>query len=205
MSELADRKVYTEKLIANLRTRIGKAESLAIRGQACVYATGSVGRLEAGENSDIDLVMVTKGRINQGRETAESTMGLLDEICLKADIIDAMRNLGVKDLDGQGKFFKKYTALQLGSSIGEQHDDWENTLTSRLLLILESQSILGEDVRLHAIDMVLGAYWTDYEGHQKDYAPAFFTNDILRLWRTFCVNYEAERKLSQATERWSDA
>jgi hypothetical protein len=38
---------------------------------------------------------------------------------------------------------------------------------------------------------VLTAYWMDYEDHKSDFMPAFLANDILRLWRTFCVNYEA--------------
>ena len=29
------------------------------------------------------------------------------------------------------------------------------------------------------------------EDHKTDFMPAFLANDILRLWRTFCVNYEA--------------
>jgi len=38
---------------------------------------------------------------------------------------------------------------------------------------------------------VIDAYWRDYEDHKADFMPAFLANDILRLWRTFCVNYEA--------------
>ena len=38
---------------------------------------------------------------------------------------------------------------------------------------------------------MVAAYWRDYEDHKKDFIPAFLANDILRLWRTFCVNYEA--------------
>lgn len=41
------------------------------------------------------------------------------------------------------------------------------------------------------IEEVIAAYWRDYEDHKTDFMPAFLANDILRLWRTFCVNYEA--------------
>jgi hypothetical protein len=41
---------------------------------------------------------------------------------------------------------------------------------------------------------VVGAYWKDYEDHQSNFMPAFLANDILRLWRTLCVNYEATTK-----------
>src|SRR5262245_52132623 len=38
---------------------------------------------------------------------------------------------------------------------------------------------------------VIQSYWRDFSRHKKDFMPAFLANDILRLWRTFCVNYEA--------------
>jgi hypothetical protein len=41
------------------------------------------------------------------------------------------------------------------------------------------------------LDDVIAAYWRDYEDHKTNFMPAFLANDVLRLWRTFCVNYEA--------------
>ena len=38
---------------------------------------------------------------------------------------------------------------------------------------------------------VIESYWRDYQDHQAAFMPAFLANDILRIWRTFCVNYEA--------------
>ena len=40
-------------------------------------------------------------------------------------------------------------------------------------------------------DEVIGAYWEDFADHKTDFMPAFLANDIIRLWRTLCVNYEA--------------
>ena len=50
---------------------------------------------------------------------------------------------------------------------------------------------MGAAVYQDVIDEVLASYWRDFEDDKADLMPAFFTNDILRLWRTFCVNYEA--------------
>lgn len=54
------------------------------------------------------------------------------------------------------------------------------------------EEILGE---------VIAAYWRDYEDHKADFKPAFLANDILRLWRTFCVNYEARTERVPDTEK----
>jgi hypothetical protein len=60
-----------------------------------------------------------------------------------------------------------------------------------LLLLLESRPLLDSEVYREVIADVIAAYWRDYEDHKTNFAPAFLANDILRLWRTFCVNYEA--------------
>ncbi len=41
---------------------------------------------------------------------------------------------------------------------------------------------------------MIAAYWRDFEDHKNEFIPAFLCNDILRLWRTFCVNYEANTR-----------
>ncbi len=50
---------------------------------------------------------------------------------------------------------------------------------------------MGDAVYREVVEEVVSAYWRDYEDHKDDFVPAFLTNDILRLWRTFCVNYES--------------
>ncbi len=76
-------------------------------------------------------------------------------------------------------------------TLGTPEDDATNTLTGRLLLLLESRPLLGKQVYSEVIRTVIEAYWRDYQDHKDDFIPAYLTNDILRLWRTFCVNYEA--------------
>jgi hypothetical protein len=61
----------------------------------------------------------------------------------------------------------------------------------RLLLILESRPLLEESVFTTIIEEVIAAYWKDYAERKNEFIPAFLANDILRMWRTFCVNYEA--------------
>ena len=66
-----------------------------------------------------------------------------------------------------------------------------NTFTARLLLLLESKPLLGKAAYDVVISDVIAAYWKDYPDYKNDFQPVFLANDILRMWRTFCVNYEA--------------
>ena len=54
MGELDNRREQTERRIIELRAELKDAERLAA-GNACVYATGSFGRGEASDFSDLDL------------------------------------------------------------------------------------------------------------------------------------------------------
>ena len=66
-------------------------------------------------------------------------------------------------------------------------------------MLLESTPLLGSAVYQNVVEDVIAAYWGDYQDHSDEFVPAYLSNDILRLWRTFCVNYEAR------TERQPEA
>lgn len=190
MSNLNERRKYTTKRFADLQALLVKSEQM-ISNAACVYATGSFGRGEAGPDSDLDLFIVSKTKTSeQADEANESRLRRLDEIRLKASLIDATKELGIKEFDGDGKYLVHYTINDLKKNLGTPDDDAINTFTARLLLLLESRPLLGNGIYSDIVEEIIGAYWQDFPDHQHEFVPAFLANDILRLWRTFCVNYE---------------
>jgi Nucleotidyltransferase domain len=191
VAEIPDRRSNTDGRIAELRGRLKTAEALAV-GKACVYATGSFGRREAGPHSDLDLFILGKRDGKPGGNGIEgSLLKRLDEICIKADLIEATRALKIPDFSGDGRYLTHYSVHEFTKTLGTPEDDVTNTFTARLLLLLESCPLLEPAVYREVTEEVIAAYWRDYEDHKQDFVPAFLGNDILRLWRTFCVNYEA--------------
>ncbi len=192
MNELESRRSSTEQRLSALRSLLVGAEARA-NDKACVYSTGSFGRGEASAHSDLDLFIV--GRDAQGAPNSEkkprSQLRRLDEICIKAELIHATKRLGIPDFSGDGEYLGHYSISDLIETLGTRQDDMSNTFTARLLLLLESRPLVGDAVYREVVEEVVSAYWRDYEDHKDDFVPAFQTNDILRLWRTFCVNYEA--------------
>ena len=178
------RREQTAERFERLKRELGKTESLCAK-TACVYATGSFSRGEANPHSDLDLFIVGKGK---GDKPA---LGGLNEILIKADLIRATRTLGIPDFSGEGEYLAHYTVDQLVKTLGKPEDDVTNTFTARLLLLLESSPLIGADVYKDVIPSVIQAYWRDYDDHKAEFVPGFLANDILRMWRTFCVNYEA--------------
>lgn len=189
MGELIKRRrAETDSSVAKIQGLLKAAAKIA-DGKGCVYATGSFGRGEASQFSDLDLFIVGR-TLPDGRRALVN----LDEICIKADLVDATRKLKIPDFSGDGAYLVHYTISDLVDAVGTSQDDANNTFTARLLLLLESRPLIGKDVYTQAIDKVIAAYWRDFEDHKKEFIPAFLSNDILRLWRTFCVNYEANTR-----------
>lgn len=181
---LDTRRATTKTRFNALAASLEHAEGL-LADKACVYATGSVARGEVGDFSDLDLFIVGYSD-EKGRKLSR-----LDEIIVKADLIRATTNHGFPPFSGDGKYLEHYTVADLCEKLGRSEDDHANTFTARLLLLLESRPLLGGPVYERIIDDVIEPYWRDYAGRQDSFRPVFLMNDIVRLWKTFCVNYEA--------------
>lgn len=188
------RRVETDRRIELLRLELQRAGEIAGEN-ACVYMTGSFGRGEASEYSDLDLFIAGKDK------DGKAILKRLDEIIIKADLIEATRKLGIPDFSGDGEYLQHYSVHQLVGTLGKPEDDVSNTFTARLLLLLESRSLLGNPAYKYVIEEVIAAYWRDYQDHKNEFVPAFLANDILRLWRTFCVNYEARTSTDPPRQR----
>ena len=185
MSVLDDRRRSTKERLDALQGQLGRASEV-LQGKACVYLTGSVARGEAGKNSDLDLFIV-----GLEDDKGQRQLTKLDEIIVKADLITKSRELNFPDFSGDGEYLVHYTLGTLRKNLGDPRDDAENTFTARLLLLLESHPLLGESIYRRIIDEVIASYWRDFAEHSSEFIPAFLANDIVRMWKTFCVNYEA--------------
>ncbi len=194
--DLSARREFTEKRMIDLKERLCDSESrYGVR--ASVYATGSFGRGEAGADSDLDLFITAK----QEEGASDKPLSRLSEIVLKANLIQAIDDLKLPEFDGDGEYLRCYTNFELVKNLGKPDDDAINTFTARLLLLMESKRLIGEEIYSEVIDDVIAAYWRDYQDHKNEFSPSFLVNDILRLWRTFCVNYEARTKTSPREEK----
>ncbi|MFZ0759179.1 MAG: nucleotidyltransferase domain-containing protein [Candidatus Sulfotelmatobacter sp.] len=162
---------------------------------ACVYMTGSFGRGEASSHSDLDVFIVGLGT----HETP--ALSRLNQILVKADLIEANKKLGLPEFSADGEYLTHHTVGELLGTLGKPEDDANNTFTARLLLLLESTPLVGESAYRRIVDDVIASYWRDYQENKNKFVPAFLANDILRMWRTFCVNYEARTQSVPAEKR----
>lgn len=147
----------------------------------CVFAAGSLGRFETGKISDLDLFIVSNEKISK-----------LDEYKLFSDLIRLNESLELPQFSSDGKFLKVHHLEDLIKATGDDKDDLENQFTTRLLLLLESKPISNIDLYNQSLNQVLNNYFRD-SSDKKDFQPLFLLNDMLRYWRTLCLNYERDR------------
>ena len=91
-----------------------------------------------------------------------------------------------------GEYLKICFMGDLKSRTGSRLDDSENLFTTRMLLILESQFIANEPVYRKHLSCILKLYYRDWS-EANSFKPIFLLNDLLRYWRTMCLNYEERR------------
>lgn len=204
MSPIEARQRLSRKNVDLLRKSLEGGREL-FEGRACIYATGSYGRCEAGVFSDLDVFIVgntTKEPDQNGeKEKLIRKLTRLDEIRLKAKLIEVSKDLKFPQFSNDGKYLQYFSDHKLIKTLGTEKDDVSNTFTARLLLILESCCLCEDEVYIGVAKNVIDQYWRDFEGHENEFIPAFFANDILRLWRTFCVNYEARTNRDSEKEK----
>jgi hypothetical protein len=186
---LQDRADFSKKLIRRIRLELAEHTSCC-RNELCIYAAGSLARLETGRISDLDLFFIADRR---RRLTSERSLSRLDEIQLFSDLIRLNEKLALKPFSGDGEYLKVHELKALITGTGSSLDDSENLFTTRLLLLLESKSLVGDRMYRRAVTNVLDMYFRDGKTGRKDFRPLFLLNDILRYWRTLCLNYERDR------------
>jgi hypothetical protein len=125
---------------------------------------------------------------------------------LAADVRSALEQWKFVEPGGTGTFGSLTSSHDLVHHIGGL-DDSNRNVTRRLLLLLESRAIVNDQVRLRVLRAVLDRYIVCGRGVRETQdstfrVPRFLLNDVVRYWRTMCVDYAA-KKWEQSNKKWA--
>jgi hypothetical protein len=157
----------------------------------CVFAAGSLGRFETGRVSDLDVFLLCHSP--RRKSASQRSVSRLAEIQAFADLINVNDSLSLPPFSGDGRYLKVHEVDDLINATGDSRDDSENLFTTRLLLLLESKPLCNDAMYSDVIRRVMEMYFRDGRG-KRNFRPLFLLNDILRYWRTLCLNYERDRR-----------
>lgn len=173
---------FTDELLRNAQSLSGKflQEAGISAADICLVAVGSVGRREALEASDLDVLPVLRNAEALKRYT-------IHDQSLRKQLSD-----GLELKVSQGADLTKPTAiddLTNADTIGGDTDD-STALTKRVLVLTESVSA-GGALELPEIREQLLAAYADQERTRGRHVLSL-CNDIARYYRTLCIEYKAK-------------
>jgi predicted nucleotidyltransferase len=178
---ITEAKAYSEGVIARVREallEIGLASDVAI------VAVGSIARREASIESDLDYFVFT------GTDANPSIRDMVQ---------DLVASLGLKAPSPTGAFAKSVVTSDFIGAIGGSNES-NDELTRRMLFLLESEWLYGQSVYEQIIDRVIECYIKD--GITQHQLARFFLNDLIRYYRTICVDFEY--KTVAGGKSWGD-
>jgi predicted nucleotidyltransferase len=161
----------------------GKLEKLQLDGEASVVLFGSWARRELTRHSDDDWLILVDGERREGVTPAVDEVGAIlgrDE-----------RKPGDQEVFGIQAFCNDI------EKVGLDRDDNTN-LTHRVLLMLESVPLTGHDVHRACWERILDGYLQEVRRDERP--PRFFLNDVVRYWRTICVDFVGKHR--EAGDKW---
>jgi predicted nucleotidyltransferase len=196
---LAERETYSRIRLNEFKQRVSKvAAGKDVEGLA-VFCAGSYARHEASEHSDIDLFFVYDD-VSDGQNIGWKSRKT-NEIKLFADIINVAEAMDFPAFSNDSQYLHTLRCSDILKHLGSPTDDFDNFFTMRMLMLLESQCVFGEEAFVAIQRNIVAAYYRDYPDHQASFEPWFLMNDIGRFWKTLLLNYEHKR--NQPTDDFS--
>ena len=178
----------TEQMLATLREALHEFDD----PNYSIVVTGSLGRGEAGEKSDIDWIFLVDGLSNP------------DHGPIRQKIATRIDDLGLEQPGRTGTFADLVTSHELIHYIAGTRDSNEN-LTRRILLLSESRAVTRKTIRERVIRNVLARYVIHDPSVRRGGThtiPLFLVNDVVRYWRTVASDY-ASKMWERRHEGWA--
>ena len=192
---IQNRKAWSSDRISEFTQAVSALPEITKHTDLCIYVTGSFGRLEASEHSDLDLFFI------KGDAQDHQPMSYIDKTLMDASLIYKCREMAFPEFSGDGEYLEVHYLHDMRENLGGRRDDFENLFTARLLLLLESLPIFNEELYEEVLREITKSYFRDYQNHEEDFQPTFLVNDILRFWKTLCLNYEHGRNSEGSDEK----
>lgn len=185
----ARRRAESMTRLETLRQRLESISGIGDIERLCVYVAGSHARGDASIHSDIDIWFLQDDVVSGDSQNAVN----LKTINLMAAVIKHLAEMDAPEPSNDGEYLRILSLHEILEHLGGPQDDYKNHFTARMLLILESYPVYGASIYENALSEIIGSYMRDYEDHAEDFRPIFLVNDIIRYWKTLCLNYEHRR------------
>lgn len=159
-------------------------DTIKYEGEYCIVAIGSYGRYEASKESDLDVYVI------YSKKMPPITINKINKI-----VQQTSKQAGIKCSSG----FEPISLNEMHKNIGGKKDR-NSSITNRILFLLESECLYNNPFFSKSYEKILRKYLKDIiEADNKP--PRFLLSDIIRYYRTICVDYEF--KTTEDNKEWA--
>ncbi|WP_454020425.1 DUF294 nucleotidyltransferase-like domain-containing protein [Azospirillum sp. Marseille-Q6669] len=176
-------RLYSEKRLEQLRSDIAP---LLDGANFIIGTNGSYARREASGQSDLDFFIVCEKEADV--KAVEDRMALVKP---------QIRKVVGKEASKDGAFGRVESLDVMLKNIGGNDDD-NKKFTRRMLYLLEGEWLYNEEMFKHVRKRLIHTYIRD--GINDHQLALFLLNDIIRYYRTICVDFEF--KTHESTKEW---
>lgn len=181
---------FSNQVLENLRQQLDDAlKDSQYKDSITLVTTGSYGRREASEESDLDWFIIFDKDLDPNE-------AIQDELQRVGDIVSAQ----IKKEEGDTKTFGQDAVVRFSDmqqNIGGQLDTNES-LTRRMLFLLEGTWLYGESRFKKYRRTLLEKYIKPDSSDEQ--LPRFFLNDLIRFYRTMTTDFEY--KTAESGKPW---
>lgn len=189
---------FSKAALAALSEKLGNELPAEKEKARFIAISGSLARLEGSPQSDIDFMIVY-----------HSAPLMEDHDAFRSRVKDILADTSIDWQGGavnllapnpKGVFAGDAVTANLVAKIGASNEPYEN-LSQRLLLILESCGLWNSHGFSEAQKQLLAVYAKDVTADaSKHYV--LLLNDLIRYFRSICVNYHAQKEDVLEFGRW---
>lgn len=195
---LEERKQFTSSKLSEIRTSIEKLISEDFndyKDQIAIVTTGSFGRDEASDESDLDWYLIAATECPLLSDKSPENVKIVKNIERKLKAV--ISKLVVKETGSTGTFSILVDEMSLYQNYGGDKDT-NQAFTRRMLYLLESRYLFNESLYEKIKEKIVSLYIK--EDIPDTNINRFMLNDIIRYYRTICTDYEY--KVNEEEKDW---
>lgn len=181
-----------------------------------ISVAGSYGRMEANPESDLDFMIICRKiekfelikraycrMSNQRAEDFNKSIYDASDVVekLKKIVSDIAKEENIKLPKSDGAFSSALCIEDILQHTGHFEESLI-TIAQRLLLIMESKPIFNKSFFNECIEKILNKYFADIK-NERHKEPLFLINDIIRYFRSICVNYQYNFLKTEENSKWA--
>ncbi|WP_272518059.1 MULTISPECIES: nucleotidyltransferase domain-containing protein [unclassified Providencia] len=186
--KISELRINSNNVLTQIRKELEQLiDKFSFKNEVCLITTGSFGRAEASDESDMDFFILCDSDENKKLILAESE---------KIDSI--IKKYVPKNTGSTGTFGAEAinTIEEITSNIGGRKDTNE-LLTRRMLFILEGAYLFNEKKFKEYRELLVDKY---LEPTMGNYLDRYLLNDIIRYYRTITTDFQF--KVDENDKEW---